>query len=366
MDKKSTKFSSARPSRPKKRKFSSNQHTSEQDTSSTSSSASKLSKKSPEFEVNIDQSVQYVIINFALFLTLQTLVICKVCKSDIRFYKYSEKGLGFKLVVQCKCETETCIPSSPEMNTTYEINRRFVYAMRLIGVGFQGLSNFCGFMDIANKIKLSKYYELTVRRHSNSVEDMRNAIWATFYHKISTDSEPQHSHCPEGANSWCKYRVAEATGTLENFKHPPALNNEIQPLLHGIYEDLTSDDLLQRCLGANTQNNNESYNACVWHFAPKHTFSGKQIIEIAAFCAACNFNEGFKPLLKIMEVMGVVIGKATAAFAEERDRARIASATRRTSDVSKERRIEIRNEKLINNELFEDTEGIVYGPGIAE
>lgn len=109
-------------------------------------------------------------------------------------------------------------------------------------------------VTLTNKImqELSTYYELAIRRNPNSVDDMKREIWATYYHKVSTDAKPQHSYCPPGENSWCKYHIAEASGNLKNFKHPPALSEEIQPLLKAIYEDLTSDDLLRRCLGANT------------------------------------------------------------------------------------------------------------------
>ncbi|EFN76330.1 hypothetical protein EAI_16762, partial [Harpegnathos saltator] len=34
---------------------------------------------------------------------------------------------------------------------------------------------------------LSLYYGLAIHRHPDSVEDMCNEIWATYYHKISTD-----------------------------------------------------------------------------------------------------------------------------------------------------------------------------------
>lgn len=50
--------------------------------------------------------------------------------------------------------------------------------------------------------ELSIYYGLAIRRNKDSVEDMRKEIWATFYHKISTDSKPQHDFCPTGENSW--------------------------------------------------------------------------------------------------------------------------------------------------------------------
>lgn len=48
-------------------------------------------------------------------------------------------------------------------------------------------------------------------------------------------------------------------GTLDTFKHDDLpLNDVIVKGIKLINEDLTRDDLLQRCLGANTQNNNES------------------------------------------------------------------------------------------------------------
>jgi len=535
-------------------------------------------------------------------------VICKICKSNIKFCRRLEKGLGFQLVVKCECDTEVHIPSSPMIGKTYEINRRFVFAMRLIGVGCQAIRNFCGLMDFGstiskdiyysvlehisiaahqvaqlvirkaareerekneaagnlenhlsvssdsswakrgfasligivsligkytgkildvvvkssvckmcekwagkeheleydawyeehkehctanhtgsagkmevdgvlemfsrsislhnvyyknyigdgdtktfknlkdaspygedlevnkmecvlhvkkriykrakdakknltqfkksqrilqdnnenlqetpkrkasrtsskkpmtpkvktaaftNKImlELSTYYELAIRRNPNSIKEMRNDIWATFYHKISTDAKPQHSFCPPGAESWCKYRVAQASGKQEEYKHPPALDDDIQPALKSIYEDLTTDDLLWRCLGANTKNNNESFSACVWHLAPKHMFVGKKIIEIATNCALCTFNEGFKPLLKIMETMGVTIGMGAAAHAARKDKLRITEANRRDCEATKERRTQIRHEKAIENEYYEDTEGILYGPNIAD
>lgn len=40
--------------------------------------------------------------------------------------------------------------------------------------------------------KLTVYYGLAIRRHSDSVENMKNAIWATFFNYCSTDENPQH------------------------------------------------------------------------------------------------------------------------------------------------------------------------------
>ena len=67
--------------------------------------------------------------------------------------------------------------------------------------------------------KLSTYYGLAIRRNVNSVIDMKKAIMATYDHIISTDDEPKHDNCPAGADSWCKWRKAEALGT-EPEAHP--------------------------------------------------------------------------------------------------------------------------------------------------
>ncbi|GIY80919.1 uncharacterized protein CDAR_70691 [Caerostris darwini] len=103
--------------------------------------------------------------------------------------------------------------------------------------------------------------------------------------------------------SWCKWRKSEVEGTLETFEHPPAQDDEAQEVSKPIYEDLTADDLLERCLGSNTQNNNESFISCVWQLAPKHQFAGKKKLSDAA----CTFNEGFTAILNIMDVMGIII-----------------------------------------------------------
>lgn len=37
---------------------------------------------------------------------------------------------------------------------------------------------------------LSQYYGLAIIRNSNSVIEMYNAIWATYFHKCSTNKNP--------------------------------------------------------------------------------------------------------------------------------------------------------------------------------
>ena len=111
---------------------------------------------------------------------------------------------------------------------------------------------------------------------------MKKEIWASYYHNISTDIEPQHEKCDA---SWCAYKKAQGAGKA--YKHKPSIDPDIRPLIKSVYEKLTDDTLLTRCLGGNTQNNNECYNKTLWALVPKHTYVGRNVVEIAAQISLC-------------------------------------------------------------------------------
>ncbi|CAH0551117.1 unnamed protein product [Brassicogethes aeneus] len=139
--------------------------------------------------------------------------------------------------------------------------------------------------------KLTVYYGLAIRRNHDSVEKMKNAIWATYYHYSSTDENPQHEKCRSGEDSWCEWQKAAAADALGSFKHSyTALPTDILEAMRPIYYDLSKDELLQRCLGGFTQNNNESLNQLIWKISPKSVSGTSTIVEIAANVAACIFN----------------------------------------------------------------------------
>ncbi|KAJ8936817.1 hypothetical protein NQ318_015284 [Aromia moschata] len=168
--------------------------------------------------------------------------------------------------------------------------------------------------------KLSTYYGLAIRRNTHSVEEMKKAILATYFHLCSTDDNPNHSFCPDGEDSWCQWKKAEALGANKDLlKHSEPLHPDVQKYILPIYEDLTKDDLLQRCLGGRTQNANESYNSTIWRLAPKHLNSGLKIIEIAAYVSASIFNEGHSTVLRIMSKMDIIVGRQSHEFAESKD-----------------------------------------------
>ena len=60
--------------------------------------------------------------------------------------------------------------------------------------------------------KLTKYYGRAIRENVGDADAMAQAVQATLFHVSSTDETPKHQLCPDGENSWCFYKRAEATG----------------------------------------------------------------------------------------------------------------------------------------------------------
>ena len=69
-----------------------------------------------------------------------------------------------------------------------------------------------GKLTAATILRLTKYYSNAIRSNLNDLEGMRNAVFATFLHAVSSDEDPHHNRCPAGASSWCFYQRAVAKG----------------------------------------------------------------------------------------------------------------------------------------------------------
>ena len=67
-----------------------------------------------------------------------------------------------------------------------------------------------------------------------------------------------------------------------------------------------------------------------------------------------------------MNILGIRIGIIAKLCTDEKGRQRVRQANRRTPDSSKEARTSWRLKRLTENDFFEEVEGSLYAPGIAE
>lgn len=211
--------------------------------------------------------------------------------------------------------------------------------------------------------QISSLYGDAIRKHSDNYKDMQKAIWAIWYHKRSNDKQLSHDFCPDGNDSWCKYKKAVANDTHKDFKHMNSVPTAVMDAIKPVFKDLSHPDLLKRCIGGRTQNANESLNALIWNFCPKTTNSAKKIVEIAANSAVANFNDGKQSILSIMKELELVPGNNCREFVVNTDSKRIKLAEKRLLSYSHEARIAKRREKKKADELAKEKEGVVYASG---
>ncbi|XP_069690036.1 uncharacterized protein [Periplaneta americana] len=186
--------------------------------------------------------------------------------------------------------------------------------------------------------KIQNYYGLGIRRHPNNLAAMKKAIWAIYFHKLSTDSSPQHGLCPSGPDSWCKYNRAAITGVVH--KHKNSLPESVMTTIKPIFRALSNEDLLKKCLHGKTQNPNESFNSVIWRRIPKTDFVRLETLKLGVHDAVLSFNNGVSKKIDVLNLLGVRYGSNTFSGLRRIDMERVRKAEITMQNATKEARKE--------------------------
>ncbi|KAJ8043255.1 hypothetical protein HOLleu_10266 [Holothuria leucospilota] len=190
---------------------------------------------------------------------------------------------------------------------------------------------------------------------------MQQAILAVLYHSVKGQQDTErHRYCPDGTTespSWCKFK---REGSMDDKPHhlDPVFLNILRP--H--FERLSSPDLLERCLGGFTQNQNESFNALIWKRCPKHTYNGPHRVQTAMNLAVIQWNSGSETGRRlIFDKLGLSYGMYTREASLKKDNRRVLQSLHRETEQQKRKRVAIaqRNAQLETQKRQE--EGKTYG-----
>ena len=219
-----------------------------------------------------------------------------------------------------------------------------------------------GKLTAATVVKLTGYYGKAIRSHAHDLQGMSDAVFATFDHAVSTDEKPQHSLCPQGADSWCFHQRALALGETPGSHRANVgtpLSAEVGAEVREVYERLGHRDLLRRCLRGATQNANECLHSKVWAKCPKTSFVGYQRAVIATSAAVAEFNGGIELSLRRMcAAMGVVSGERLVVSAVKADGRRLLQSQHQVTASTRE----ARRAKKVAKARSQDT-GTEYSAG---
>lgn len=202
--------------------------------------------------------------------------------------------------------------------------------------------------------KLQNYYGSAIRNNTEDVKKMQQAVWATYFHKLSTNDHPQHFLCDI---SWCGYKKSQADGsTFHHNSLPRAVLDVVKPT----YRFLADPELLKKCAHGQTQNSNESFNRLIWLRCRKTTFISSDVLKIGAYDACIVFNSGNIGRIHVLEELGIKRGIYTTHILRSIDEARIAKADSAMDNLKKWGRQDKQTKK---KELVEAEEDEEYGYG---
>ena len=119
----------------------------------------------------------------------------------------------------------------------------------------------------------------------------------------ATADNPSHPNTPD---TWCGYR-----NDPEKYKHTNGLLQAIVDLVSPIFEDLSKEELLSKCLHGQKQNGNKCLNNLIWQRCSKEIYVDRITVEEAVYSAVSYFNGGSILILKTLEKLGVKAGYHT-------------------------------------------------------
>lgn len=89
------------------------------------------------------------------------------------------------------------------------------------------------------------------------------------------------------------------------------------------------------------------------------------MVELGVQKSLAIFNEGLMTLLKMVEIMGCTIGIAAYKYAQNKDAERILLSEKSSKATSKEGRLAKKEAQQREEEVYNETGLLLYGPGIA-
>lgn len=211
--------------------------------------------------------------------------------------------------------------------------------------------------------RLQNFFGMAIRQNAGNLKKMQAATQATLFHVASSAKNNWHyPHCPEGSDSWCRYNQDKANNTC-TYKPGPGLPLDIVLKLKPIFNELSSEQHLQKCLHGRTQNQNESFNAMIWERIPKSKYVALTQLEFGVYDAVANFNIGRKASVLLFEMLNMIPGVYTVKGCQKLNSKRLSLSTYKNNEKNKLRRKKLRGKKHQKSDKYSEKEGELYLPG---
>lgn len=287
-----------------------------------------------------------------------------VTKHGLKYTSYI--GDGDSRAYKAVCESKPYDENIQKLECVGHIQKRLGSRMRSMKKRMKGTKLDDG-LSLGGKGRLTDqridslqfYYGKAIRDNTKDAQAMKKAVWATFFHKTSTDDSPQHGLCPKGEDSWCGYNRSLVTG--EDYVHKNSIPRAVMEAIKPIYRDLADPALLSRCLHGRTQNANEALNQMIWARCPKTTFGSFKTVQTAVDDAIACYNDGNLSRIKVLKQLGATPGPLCVSTLTSIDSKRIRKSDYKLTDEAKQHRKDKRNKEKGYSDADQEKD---YNPGM--
>lgn len=132
------------------------------------------------------------------------------------FTEANQRSLGFKIIINCENCERTVINSCPLIDHAYEINRRIIFAMRLLGIGLHELIKFCAVLDLPQPV-FHSFYDSLVKSLSIATAAVRETSIknaAIEEKRITVENGQTNGITVSGDGSWRKRGFSSLFGLV--------------------------------------------------------------------------------------------------------------------------------------------------------
>jgi hypothetical protein len=133
--------------------------------------------------------------------------------------------------------------------------------------------------------------------------------------------------------------------------------------LKAIFEELSADELLKKCVHGGTQNGNEAFHHLIWERCPKTIFVGRTKLELACYDAVLSFNEGEKGRLRFFSQLGIEPCVHAEKWARQQDSQHLVQSKQAAEPVKRARKFQSLQASRAKEELERKEGGPVYLSG---
>ena len=171
--------------------------------------------------------------------------------------------------------------------------------------------NISGMVRMTDRLinKMQNYFGMAIRQNLGQLYALKKSVLAILWHFTDIKNlDVRHQFCPRSAISWCKYQVDKISG-WSKYNSKGVIPEVVKKEIEKIFINLSSDELLSRCLEGTNQNANEGSNQILWRKCSKNTFGSKVVLEMGTFSSVVSFNDVFLALANVLKNLHLTPGK---------------------------------------------------------